>query len=181
MLPERCWNKCRIYCEISSADSVPKPGPSAHGEFGKDISRHQCFEARLPLSCTKKPGRRFACSFCPYSCNSKANVARHELVHRGERPFVCEVCHKSFRQKGTLDIHRRTHTNERPYACPKCDCRFKDPANFTRHRKRHMDDSVKRYLCHDCGLRYLTKAGLSKHMLTHTEAAKSCVPEVWTE
>jgi KRAB domain-containing zinc finger protein len=54
----------------------------------------------------------FGCEWpgCHRGFDSKANLARHQLVHTKERPFPCPACSKRFNQKSNLHTHfKRMH------------------------------------------------------------------------
>nr|XP_015926351.1 zinc finger protein 770 isoform X4 [Parasteatoda tepidariorum] len=51
------------------------------------------------------------CPFCPKHFIYESKLARHIVVHTGDRPFMCHYCSKSFTQKAHLKTHLIVHLN----------------------------------------------------------------------
>ncbi|CAG0905615.1 unnamed protein product, partial [Darwinula stevensoni] len=52
------------------------------------------------------------CGACGYVNPEKAKLARHALIHSGERPYACTDCSKSFSRRDNLMKHRAAlHSN----------------------------------------------------------------------
>ncbi|XP_053717176.1 zinc finger protein 83-like [Synchiropus splendidus] len=55
--------------------------------------------ARLP--------ENFVCHICGKDKKCRSQLARHVIVHTGERPFACDLCSARFNRRGNLQQHRR--------------------------------------------------------------------------
>uniref|UniRef100_A0A1A8F8Y8 C2H2-type domain-containing protein n=2 Tax=Nothobranchius korthausae TaxID=1143690 RepID=A0A1A8F8Y8_9TELE len=55
--------------------------------------------ARLPES--------FVCHICGKDKKCRSQLARHVIIHTGERPFACELCPARFNRRGNLQHHQR--------------------------------------------------------------------------
>lgn len=55
--------------------------------------------ARLPES--------FVCHICGKDKKCRSQLARHVIIHTGERPFACQLCPARFNRRGNLQQHRR--------------------------------------------------------------------------
>ncbi|XP_024117531.1 zinc finger protein 436 [Oryzias melastigma] len=65
--------------------------------------------ARLPES--------FICHICGVDKKCRSQLARHVIIHTGERPFTCDLCPARFNRRGNLQQHkRRMHGTEQPTA-----------------------------------------------------------------
>ena len=68
--------------------------------------------------------KRFSCSLCEYSGNSKNHLYRHVQTCTGEKPLKCKYCDKSYAHSSTLVIHERNHAGEKPFQGRHCDKAF---------------------------------------------------------
>ncbi|XP_044032122.1 zinc finger protein 436-like [Siniperca chuatsi] len=55
--------------------------------------------ARLPQS--------FICHICGKDKKCRSQLARHVIIHTGERPFACDLCAARFNRRGNLQQHRK--------------------------------------------------------------------------
>ncbi|XP_061660480.1 zinc finger protein ZFP2-like [Syngnathoides biaculeatus] len=63
--------------------------------------------ARLPQT--------FVCHICGKDKKCRSQLARHVIIHTGERPFACDLCAARFNRLGNLRQHRkRVHGVDRP-------------------------------------------------------------------
>lgn len=51
--------------------------------------------------------RRHECRHCAKRFPTPSKLARHELIHTGEKPFSCTLCHKGFTQLSHLKNHQK--------------------------------------------------------------------------
>ncbi|XP_013889097.1 zinc finger protein 436 [Austrofundulus limnaeus] len=55
--------------------------------------------ARLPET--------FICHICGKDKKCRSQLARHIIIHTGERPYACDLCSARFNRRGNLQQHRR--------------------------------------------------------------------------
>ncbi len=90
---------------------------------------------------------------CPYCGKMVASstIARHKLIHTGERPFKCIVpeCDKHFRSTSEVKRHVLIHhSSERPYKCDICGKGFIKMCFLKAHAKIHSGE--KPFVCDIC-------------------------------
>lgn len=84
----------------------------------KMLKIKQCVVAnKLPRN------RPYVCNICFKHFETPSKLARHYLIHTGQKPFECDVCHKTFRQLVHLERHQLTHSL--PFKCSICQRHFK--------------------------------------------------------
>ncbi|XP_069564878.1 uncharacterized protein [Brachyistius frenatus] len=111
---------------------------------------------------------------CPYCGKmvSLSTMARHKLIHTGERPFKCIVpeCDKYFRSTSEVKRHVLIHhSTERPYKCDVCGKGFVKMCFLNAHAKIHSGE--KPYVCHICSKTFLKVYSMLRHKkLLHSSA-----------
>ena len=117
---------------------------------------------------------------CPFNCGRTFNHASQRIIHvrkahTGERPFVCkfEGCSKAFYSSGDLRAHMRTHSGERPYTCHVCGKGFRTRNALKTHVKS-LHTLERPFKCPEpgCGMTYMTKIDLERHMVRHQKQAQ---------
>ncbi|KAL0602967.1 Zinc finger protein 770 [Plecturocebus cupreus] len=81
--------------------------------------------------------RPYICNICFKHFETPSKLARHYLIHTGQKPFECEVCHKTFRQLVHLERHQLTHNL--PFKCSICQRHFKNLKTFVKHQQLHNE------------------------------------------
>ncbi|XP_021168972.2 zinc finger protein 436 isoform X2 [Fundulus heteroclitus] len=75
--------------------------------------------ARLPQT--------YVCHICGKDKKCRSQLARHVIIHTGERPFTCDLCPARFNRRGNLQQHqRRMHGVGRPAAAEDTPLLFED-------------------------------------------------------
>uniref|UniRef100_K9IM93 Zinc finger protein 770 n=1 Tax=Desmodus rotundus TaxID=9430 RepID=K9IM93_DESRO len=98
----------------------------------KMLKIEQCIVAnRLPRN------RPYICNICFKHFETPSKLARHYLIHTGQKPFECDVCHKTFRQLVHLERHQLTHNL--PFKCSICQRHFKNLKTFVKHQHLHNE------------------------------------------
>lgn len=107
---------------------------------------------------------------CPYCGKmiSTSTMARHKLIHTGEKPFKCDQCDKAFRSNPEVKKHKlMCHTLERPYKCDVCGKGFIKMWCLKQHTKIHSGE--KPFVCNICGRAFLKCSSMVRHKrLLHT-------------
>lgn len=81
--------------------------------------------------------RPYICNICFKHFETPSKLARHYLIHTGQKPFECDVCHKNFRQLVHLERHQLTHNL--PFSCNICQRHFKNLKTFVKHQQLHNE------------------------------------------
>nr|XP_029133961.1 zinc finger protein 525-like [Labrus bergylta] len=116
---------------------------------------------------------RHPCQYCGKMV-AASTIARHKLIHTGERPFKCTVpeCENYFRSTSEVKRHVLIHhTTERPYKCDDCGKGFVKKCYLNSHAKIHSGE--KPFVCHCCGKAFLKLYSMHRHKrLVHTVETK---------
>ncbi|MEQ2231033.1 hypothetical protein ILYODFUR_035217 [Ilyodon furcidens] len=101
------------------------------------LKRHQevvhANGARLPES--------FVCHICGKDKKCRSQLARHVIIHTGERPFVCELCPARFNRRGNLQQHqRRMHGIGKPGDSEAPPILFEDEVDALSYKQEEMVD-----------------------------------------
>lgn len=98
----------------------------------KTLKTQQCVVSnKLPRN------RPYICNICLKHFETPSKLARHYLIHTGQKPFECDVCHKTFRQLVHLERHQLTHNL--PFKCSICQRHFKNLKTFVKHQQLHNE------------------------------------------
>ncbi|KAM7369517.1 hypothetical protein PAMP_010836 [Pampus punctatissimus] len=54
-----------------------------------------------------RPPQSFVCHICGKDKKCRSQLARHVIIHTGERPFPCDLCPARFNRSGNLQQHRK--------------------------------------------------------------------------
>ncbi|EDL27870.1 RIKEN cDNA 6430601A21, partial [Mus musculus] len=109
---------------------MPLRNVMAENNF-KMLKIQQCVANKLPRN------RPYICNICFKHFETPSKLARHYLIHTGQKPFECDVCHKNFRQLVHLERHQLTHNL--PFSCNICQRHFKNLKTFVKHQQLHNE------------------------------------------
>ncbi|XP_065805088.1 zinc finger protein 436 [Labrus bergylta] len=54
-----------------------------------------------------RPPQSFVCHICGKDKKCRSQLARHVIIHTGERPYTCDLCPARFNRSGNLQQHRK--------------------------------------------------------------------------
>jgi hypothetical protein len=80
----------------------------------------------------------------------------------GERLYQCDICKRVCKDRYKLRNHRETHQTVRSICCNECGAMFKTLGCLYSHRKLHKERTY--HDCDLCGMKYVQKTQLRKHM-----------------
>lgn len=55
----------------------------------------------------RRPPQSFVCGVCGLDKKCRSQLARHAIIHTGERPHACDLCPARFNRHGNLKQHQR--------------------------------------------------------------------------
>ncbi|GFR79094.1 zinc finger protein 32 [Elysia marginata] len=129
----------------------------------KDISDNAlAFDLKLHAMSEHKSKDTQFCSYCSFSCETRAEMNQHRQTHTGKHPYVCDICGFSTAFKAHLERHQSTHSNIKPFKCPECDYSCKEKVNLKKHMVIHRPE--KPFACHLCPHRSKLRSLLNSHI-----------------
>ncbi|XP_012692077.2 zinc finger and SCAN domain-containing protein 2-like [Clupea harengus] len=107
------------------------------------------------------------CKVCGKTFHSRRGLCGHQQVHQGERTHQCSQCGKSFLYQSSLMHHLRSHAGtDGGYSCTFCQRKFISKANLSIHLVTHTKEHP--FQCSVCGLTFGSRAVLHAHLKSHS-------------
>lgn len=120
--------------------------------------------------------KQFKCDICSKDFNRNDQLQQHKAVRHAigekksiEKKFQCDVCNKCFTTEKYRDTHVKAHNDtpkEKEVSCKACFQKFECKNDLQEHEKQNIQCS-KKYLCSECGQRFMKKNYLVVHMRRH--------------
>lgn len=128
----------------------------------------------LAVSYERKDERRgFLCAMCGKSFQRRGNLNIHYKAMHTTAMFTCEICGLELARFQSLVRHKRSHCNphsplnipnDTPWNCPICSEKCLSQSGLKTHQNLHLGT----YKCNICLKNFSRKAGLDRHMDTHS-------------
>nr|XP_054594146.1 zinc finger protein 761 isoform X1 [Nothobranchius furzeri] len=128
----------------------------------KSFKENESLKKHQKMKHLSEPSR-YPCPYCGKMV-SLSNMARHKLIHTGERPFKCTMpkCDRCFRSATEVKRHvLQHHTEERPFRCHTCGKGFVRTCDLTAHTRIHSEE--KPCVCPICGKGFLKLYSMQRH------------------
>lgn len=114
----------------------------------------------------------FKCEICEKSYNSRISLFRHLTgVHKSifyrsslKKSCLCKYCGKFFENAFDHEVHKKEHKNP-PFKCSICKSVYKSKGYLKNHVRMHLTGKP---TCNICGVAFVERKTLRRHMLTHT-------------
>ena len=85
-----------------------------------------------------KNGKPHKCNYCPQTFVYHSYLKQHEIIHTGKRDHECPHCHKAYVSMGVLNRHIiATHNKEKKFICTECGSRYLYATSLRQHKKTH--------------------------------------------
>ncbi|XP_035712969.1 gastrula zinc finger protein XlCGF57.1-like [Folsomia candida] len=138
---------------------------------GKKFKLQGALTQHLGTHTTEKP---FKCGTCGRSFVTMSVLRlHHQAIHLDNSArirFTCPECPWTFLSKSGIHCHTKYyHSTLKQYSCPSCQFKTQYKINMSTHFKRMHDPASRRlFECYFCGRKLISRAGLDRHINTHT-------------
>ena len=124
------------------------------------VKRKKKAKLKDKLSRTKN----YQCVECGTGFVSTKDLARHRVVHTGEKPYSCPYCDQKFTAPSSRATHIRSiHEKSQEFLCPECEKPFNQKSNMVKHYKTiHLETVV--IVCQQCGRDFNQASALRRHI-----------------
>ncbi|XP_052063675.1 zinc finger protein 711-like [Mytilus californianus] len=125
--------------------------------IGYDVEKYQVLMCDMPN--------------CDFSTIVEYKMRTHYSdVHGEVGSYVCDLCNKGCKSAPQLKYHMKTvHPDDKTqmhYKCTECSKTFRHSCNLKKHIDYvHLKISDKKYLCHLCTYKCMSKTDLNNHLL----------------
>ncbi|CAH0730997.1 unnamed protein product, partial [Brenthis ino] len=163
--------------------SVLKHYNENHGKIGTQFACNLCdftTESHRVYRYHQEKHRKakVECDKCGNTFVNNNGLRNHMFTVHGQssRVYSCDQCGKIYRAKSGLTAHLAKHAPSTPAYCVPCDTHFRNEIGLKHHLKthsKHISDSDKRFVCNECGAKFLLKSYLQEHIdWTHLNKSK---------
>lgn len=131
---------------------------------GKTLSTKCALQGHLAVH---KGEKSYTCEICGLTFVSMNRLLNHKAVHNEYvRLYHCNICLKGFKKRVLLKDHMHQHTGEKNVPCPVCGKKFATKTHVYYHKKR-VHANVRPFECALCGLSFVIKSNLKRHVNLH--------------
>jgi len=137
-----------------------------------------CSETRIHWSeyfvhqCTNADNKPLACPQCKKTVSTKKQLQMHEEVHALQRRFTTKKLNSYFARKLEEAEDPTVDWGVKPFLCGVCGKPFSKLYEVEYHEKLHSEERPPPHACTKCGMLYINKNDLNKHL------ARGCFSEL---
>ena len=102
-----------------------------------------------------------------------SKVEQHSNKETNKKRYPCDKCGKTYSHSALSKHIRIYHTTQEPVECDVCGKTLINSFHLDQHKRQHVPSKI----CHICGAKFKTDAGLRGHLAAH-KGTKSHVCEV---
>ena len=92
-------------------------------------------------------------------------------MHNTKKSWVCDCCGSRFGYKNALKRHIMNHLPP-SFSCSECEKKFMQASHLNVHKKLHQ--GILNEICKLCNKGYITKNGLTNHVISNHFAKLHC-------
>lgn len=158
-------------------------------QYHKTCNTYQCIDCATSKLCLNeflvhaREHRKYLKYSC-YKCSKKFSTIPETKSHEAKyitSTYICFGCNTNFSTSNKLNVHINTFCidegktrmpvpiNNISLTCIVCTKTLKSQLSLDRHLLSHVTRKIK-YICDTCGKGFVSKNGLSQHVLVHSDA-----------